>query len=83
MAWEDALRKRKASQPINRCSICLILIGEGHIERVGYPSEYGIICGTCRMEHPIRIDTAERGWQERIKLWQGLSPIGSQQIMEP
>ena len=70
MSWDDALRKRQQAQPQVHCSNCQILIGEGHIEKIAYPSENGVICERCAMDNAIRIDTAERGWKERIT-WVG------------
>ena len=73
---------RESSTPITRCSVCLILIGEGHIEQVAYPSSQGTVCSQCLeqiKDDPIRIDTAEKDWQERIKQWQNQSSIKSQQ----
>ena len=82
MAWKDAIIKRQQTPQLPRCSICLILIGEGHIEQVAYPSSQGTVCSLCMEQiedDPIRIDTAEKDWQERIKQWQNQSSIKSQQ----
>ena len=82
MAWKDAIIKRQQKEQPVRCSVCLILIGEGHIEQVAYPSPQGTVCSLCMEQienDPIRIDTAEKYWQERIKQWQNQSSIRSQQ----
>ncbi len=84
MAWTDAARKRQQKEQPARCSICLILIGEGHIEQVAYPSSQGTVCSQCLEQlgdDPIRIDTAEKDWQGRIRQWQDQSSIRSQQPM--
>lgn len=81
MAWEDAARKRKQAEQPLRCSICLILIGEGHIEQAAYPSSQGMVCSLCLEQieaDPIRIDTAEKDWQGKIKQWRNQSSIKSQ-----
>ena len=81
MAWTDAARKRQQKEQPVRCSICLILIGEGHIERVAYPSSQGIVCSLCMeqiQDDPIRIDIAEKDWPGRIRQWQNQSSMKSQ-----
>jgi len=81
MARTDAARKRQQKEQPVRCSVCLILIDEGHIEQVAYPSSQGMVCSQCLEQiedDPIRIDTAEKDWQGRIRQWQNQSSIKSQ-----